>query len=166
MKACLGKWSSVGICVLALIVLAGCSAPKPRDFHGKWLPVNRFSTTATPIPLQHPYAYFASPLDATLKSLLERWARDTGMRVDYRLGDDFTLYTPVSAIHTADVESALSQLNSIYASQDVYITVDRGAFVVDAKRLAPPAASSPASTGSTGPAATAHTQGTTPHGAS
>lgn len=133
-----GNGCLVATCALAAIMLTGCVAPKPKDFNGKWVPVNRFSMTANPIPLRQPYTYFASPLDATLKTLLERWARDTGMRVDYRFGDDFTLYTPVSGIHTTDVASALAQLNSIYARQDVSITVNRGAFVIDAR---PPSAS-------------------------
>ena len=141
-----GKYCLVGACALAAIMLAGCAAPKPKNFGGRWAPVNRFSTVTTSIPLQQPYTYFASPLDATLKTLLERWAKDTGMRVDYRLRDDFTLYTPVSAIQTTDVESALAQLNRIYASQDVFVTVNRGAFVVDAKPLAFPAPSGSVST--------------------
>lgn len=162
-----GNVSWVGIGTLAVILLAGCAAPKPKDFSGKWHPVNRFSSTVTPIPLQRPYTYFASPLDATLKTLLERWAKDTGMRVDYRLRDDFTLYTPVSAIHTADAGSALAQLNRIYAAQDVSITIDRGAFVVDVKTPTPRAPSDSASTKALpGPSAPPHTQGTTPpHGA-
>lgn len=166
MKGLSGKGCLVGTCTLAVIMLAGCAAPKPKDFNGKWVPVNRFSTTASPIPLHRPYTYFASPLDATLKTLLERWARDTGMRVDYRFVDDFTLYTPVSGIHTTDVASALAQLNSIYAAQDVRITVNRGAFVVDARPPSPPPASNPVSTTAVpGPPAPPHTPDTTPHGA-
>lgn len=162
-----GKCRLISACALAAVMLAGCAAPKPKDFSGHWQPVNHFGTTTTAIPLQRAYTYFASPLDATLKTLLERWARDTGMRVDYRLRDDYTLYTPVSAIHTADVVSALAQLNQIYVAQDVSITVNRGAFVVDAKPLPAPATSS-SSSAKTGPSplAAPHTEDTTPqHGA-
>lgn len=166
MKRLSGKGCLAGTCVLAAIMLTGCAAPRPKDFNGKWVPVNRFSTTVSPIPLHQPYTYFASPLDATLKTLLERWARDTGMRVDYRFGDDFTLYTPVSGIHTTDVASALAQLNSIYAGQDVRITVNRGAFIVDAQPPSlPPASSSVSPAAAPGPSASPHTPDTTPHGA-
>lgn len=166
MKGFSGKYCWVGTCALAFVLLVGCAAPKPKDFNGKWVPVNRFSTTANPIPLHQPYTYFASPLDATLKTLLERWAKDTGMRVDYRIGDDFTLYTPVSGIHTTDVASALAQLNSIYAGQDVRITVNRGAFIVDAQPSSLPPASNPVSPAAIpGPSASPHTPDTTPHGA-
>lgn len=161
-----GNGCLVCACALAAIMLAGCAAPKPKDFNGKWIPVNRFSATTSPIPLHRSYTYFASPLDATLKSLLERWARDTGMRVDYRYGNDFTLYAPVSAIHTTDVASALGQLNHIYASQDVRITVNRGAFVVDAQPPSQPSTTESAPPGAApGRAAPPHTTDTSSHGA-
>lgn len=130
MKRLLGKLLVAETLLLTIAVLSGCSAPSPRDFGGHWSQVNRFSSTVEAIPLQRPYEYFASPLDSTLKNMLSRWSKDTKMRLDYRFPDDFTLYKPASSIHTPDVETALSELNGIYAKEGIFIAVRNGTLVV------------------------------------
>lgn len=125
------RWHvQIALCAALALVLSACAAPSPKDFGGHWHPVNRFSATATPIPLRQSYEYFASPLDRTLKDMLDRWAKDTHTRVIYYPSDDFTLPESAAAIHTHDVSTAVSQLNGIYRAQDITIAIQGGAFVV------------------------------------
>lgn len=61
-------------------------------------------------------------MDETLKTMLARWARDSGRELSYQLPFDVTLYTPVSSIRTTDLDSAAQQLTTIYAAQHVYVS--------------------------------------------
>jgi hypothetical protein len=115
--------SLVGLLLSVTLVLAGCGAPPPKDFGGSWKPVNRFPASTTAIPLNQQYEFFASPMDGTLKTMLTRWAKDSGLTLSYRLVDDYTLTTQASQIHTLDIHVAVGQLNAIYVTQGVSITV-------------------------------------------
>jgi hypothetical protein len=115
--------SLIGILLSGTLVLAGCGAPPPKDFGGSWKPVNRFPASTTAIPLNQQYEFFASPMDGTLKTMLARWAKDSGLTLSYRLTDDYTLTTQASQIHTLDIHVAVGQLNGIYGTQGVSITV-------------------------------------------
>jgi hypothetical protein len=115
--------SLMGVLLSGTLVLAGCGAPPPKDFGGSWKPVNRFPASTTVIPLNQQYEFFASPMDGTLKTMLQRWAKDSGRTLSYRLTDDYTLTTQASQIHSLDIHVAAGQLNSIYATQGVLITV-------------------------------------------
>ena len=64
--------------VLLTLAVAACGTTPPADFKGRWKPVNRYSEAPTAIPLRADTAFYVSPLDRTLKGLLERWARDAG----------------------------------------------------------------------------------------
>lgn len=110
-----------GLLVLAALALAGCGTQPARDFRGSWKPVNRFQARPTEIPLERQYTFFAAPLDETLRTMLERWAKDTGRTLDYELGYDVTLYRPVADIHTTDLAQATEQLSTIYAAQSVQV---------------------------------------------
>jgi hypothetical protein len=111
--------------------LAGCAAPPARDFGGKWRPVNQFQSAPERIRLQQPYVFYASPLDVTLKGMLTRWAKDAGMRLNYQLPYDYTLYTPVSGIRSQSAEDAVAQLNSIYSREQVAVTVVGNEIIVE-----------------------------------
>lgn len=142
-----------GALLLAAAALAACGTPQARNFSGSWKPVNRFQSTPTEIPLNPAYVYYASPMDQTLKSMLARWASDSGRTLSYRLAFDVTLYQPVAAIHTTDIESALGQLNTIYAAQGVSITA--GLRKIDVgPASASGASAAPATPASTPPART------------
>ena len=69
-------------------------------------------------------------MDRTLKSLLERWARDSHMTLDYRHDSDFTLYRPVADVRGNDLQAALGQLGALYAPQQVAIGVEADRIVV------------------------------------
>ncbi|HWX65277.1 MAG TPA: hypothetical protein VNZ27_02510 [Rhodanobacter sp.] len=142
--------------MLAVIALAGCVTPAAKDFGGTWKSVNRFQSAPTEIPLTQPYTFFAAPMDGTLKTMLTRWSKDSGMTLSYQLHSDFTLYTPVSGIHTSNVRAAAEQLSSIYVAEGVAVTVDGQKIVVQpASSTAPDATTNSSAIGASKPTATA-----------
>jgi hypothetical protein len=139
--------------VAAMVVLAGCGTPPAKNFGGRWKPVNHFRTQPTEIPLQAAYTFYAAPMDETLKTMLTRWANDSGRTLSYQLPFDVTLYTPVSDIRTTDLDIAAQQLTTIYAAQHVYVSsTDRKILVLPSSTISsdatdlksPPAVSKPA----------------------
>ncbi|RUL66569.1 hypothetical protein EKH79_01730 [Dyella dinghuensis] len=129
--------ATAGICTFAVLLLAGCATPSAPDYHGKWKPVNRYATTTTPIPLAKAYVFFATPMDGTLKTMLTRWAKDTGIQLSYNLGADYTLTAPAAQINTPNIRLAASQLNDIYASQGISVAVSDWQITVQAFNTAP-----------------------------
>ncbi len=105
------------------ILLAACGTTPAPDYRGKWRPINNYSETPIEIPLSSTYIFQASPMDGTLKTMLTRWAKDSGMELDYRFGSDFTLYGPVSQIDTTNIKDAASQLTSAYSARGIAVTV-------------------------------------------
>lgn len=147
MKKDFFKRALMGTSLIATLALAGCGTPPAKDFGGRWKPVNRFQDAPTEIPLAKNYAYYASPMDGTLKSMLTRWAKDSGVLLTYELPSDFTLYKAVSQVQTTDIQDAVTRLNTIYASQDVFITADnRQILVRSASAVHAETAQSPAPT--------------------
>ncbi|RDZ28747.1 hypothetical protein [Lysobacter silvisoli] len=134
------------IAAAVTVALAGCATRPAPDFGGRWKPVNRFAELPSEIPLQKTYVYYPSPMDGTLKTMLERWARDSQMPLSYLHPSDFTLHQGVAEIHTTSVQDAVSQLSSAYAAQGVSVSVENGQIVVRAGAPAPSAvpASAPA----------------------
>lgn len=122
------------------MLLAACGTPAAKDFGGRWKPVNRFQAATTEIPLTAPYTYYASPMDGTLKTMLTRWANDTGMKLSYRLRSDFTLNTAAGNIHTSELRDAASQLSATYGPQGVAVVVAGPELIVQdvASITAPP----------------------------
>ncbi len=135
--------------MLAALGLSACGTPAAKDFRGSWKPVNRFQDSPVEIPLDQPYAFYAAPMDGTLKSMLDRWAKDTGRTLTYRLGFDVTLYRPVADIHTANLEDAASRLNQIYGTQGVWVIAHPREIVVQARAsaTAPAAETAPRAAG-------------------
>lgn len=127
------RWGAV---LLALSCLAACGTQPAKDFRGSWKPVNRFQDKPSEIPLEQPYTYYASPMDETLKTMLGRWAKDTGRTLRYQLDYDVTLFTPVSDIHTDDLAQAADRLNTIYAAQGVHVAGYPREIVVEAPAAA------------------------------
>lgn len=130
------KALTMGTTLLAAFALAGCGTPAAKNFGGTWKPVNHFRSAPVEIPLNPAYVYYASPLDGTLKTMLTRWASDSGRQLSYQLPFDVTLYQPVSGIRTTDIDAALAQLNSIYALQKVFVTASARRIVVEPSRTA------------------------------
>jgi hypothetical protein len=124
-----------------VVLIAGCATPPAKDFKGPWQPINRFQAQSVKIPLRPTYVYYAAPIDDTLKTMLTRWAGDSGRSIDYGLDYDVTLYEPVAAIRTTDAQAAVSRLNDIYSAQAVRIVVSAQKITVRAASDAMPAAS-------------------------
>jgi hypothetical protein len=113
-----------------IMILSSCATRPAPDFGGRWKTINRFSEETQAIPLQDAYLFYASPMDGTLKKMLERWAHDSDMVLTYRHPMDYTLYAAVADIRTPSLQEAVSQLNAAYASQQVSIGVSGGEIVV------------------------------------
>jgi len=123
-KAALTHALRGGFALSAVAALTACGTPPPSDFSGDWRPVNRYHEATAEIPLSPAYLFHATPIDGTLKTLLERWARDTDLDLVYRLGSDFTLHQPVTRIRTTDIQAAVAELSAIYAPQGVSVTAN------------------------------------------
>lgn len=128
---------SAALALLA-VGLAGCGAPAPKDYGGSWVPVNRFQSVPTEIPLSPVYTFYASPMDATLRTMLSRWASDNGLQLSYQIGSDFTLHHPVARVRNNDIQSALSELSAIYAPQGLSMTADNKKILVQPASAAAP----------------------------
>lgn len=85
--------------------------------------MNRYSDTPQAIALNPAHAFYATPLDRTLKGLLERWARDSHMVLAYENPYDYTLHRPVANLHSDDLHSALASLAALYAAEQLSIGV-------------------------------------------
>ena len=110
--------------LLASVTAIACGAPAPKDFGGTWMPVNRFRSAPTKIPLVAAYTFYASPMDGTLQAMLRRRAAHTDRQLAYELGSDYTLHQPVGQIRTTDLQEAVRQLSTIYVSQGVLVSAD------------------------------------------
>jgi len=121
-----------GFAIVLTIFLEGC-ASAPKDYWGTWRPINRYQQTSTSIPLNADYMYYATPLDGTLRTMLQRWAKDSSKQLSYQLQSDYTLTQPASLIRTADIHRALVDLNEIYAPQGILL------YTVNNEILAKPA---------------------------
>jgi hypothetical protein len=114
----------------SLVVLASCATPPAPNVSGRWKPVNHYGDQPQAIALRPAYVYYAAPVDRTLKGLLERWARDSRMTLDYGHDADFTLYRPVADVHSDDLRAAVASLAALYAPQQVAIRVEGDRIVV------------------------------------
>jgi hypothetical protein len=128
-------------CALMLpAIIAACGTTPAPDYSGRWRAVNRFSETTEAIPLNQSYVFQASPMDGTLKKMLERWAKDSNMTLAYLHPSDFTLHAPVASIRTGNAQEAMSQLNAIYSAQLVSVAAEGNQIVVRyAEQAAAPA---------------------------
>jgi len=113
-----------------VLILVGCATPPPAQVRGRWTPVNHYGEQPQAIALKPAYVYYATPVDRTLKGLLDRWARDSRMTLDYGHDSDFTLFRPVADVHSDDLHAAVSRLGVLYAPQQVAIAVEGDRIVV------------------------------------
>lgn len=138
------RWCSVkptafrlfALLLLALAVAACGPRPAP-DISGRWKAVNRYAEQTEEIPLAKTYVFQAAPMDRTLKTMLERWARDSKMTLDYQHTSDFTLHAPVADLRSTSLPQAAAQLTSIYAPQQVSVTSDGTRIVVRRTGVSP-----------------------------
>lgn len=116
--------------LLLPVLLAACAARPAPGIGGRWTPVNRYQAQPQELPLRAPHAFFATPMDRTLKAMLERWALDARMPLAWEHPSDFTLHAPVADLRSDDLQAAVARLNGLYAAQQVAIHVEDGRIVV------------------------------------
>lgn len=113
------------------VTLSGCGTTPAKEFGGRWKPVNHFTDQPQELPLHAAYVYQASPMDRTLKTMLERWAADSGYRLDYRLQSDYTLHQQVAQVSATDLQQAAAAVAQAYAAQGVLVRVDGNALIAE-----------------------------------
>ena len=118
-------------------ICAGCANPAAPDIAGRWKPVNHFAERAQEIPLHRAYVFHASPMDRTLKTMLERWSLDSATGLRYLHPSDFTLHGPVAGLRTRDLDEAVATLNRLYAENGVAVSVENGQILVRAAARTP-----------------------------
>lgn len=121
----------VSAAAFLITTIVGCSSQSAPGLKGQWKPINRFAETTEAIPIHPQQIFYPTPVDATLKALLERWAKDSSMTLSYRHPNDFTLYGPVADIRTSDLQAALAALNAAYAGQEISIVIEERSIVVE-----------------------------------
>jgi hypothetical protein len=136
---------SVGPIALLCVVsaLGGCATADAPDFSGSWRSANRFAEATEAIPLHDRYRYQALPTDRTLRTMIGRWAQDTGRTLDYRHPYDFTLHAPAARIASTRVEDAVAQVSATYAREMVSVTADGRSITVRRAAADAPAAPEP-----------------------
>lgn len=126
--------ASLGRAIALLAILAaattGCATKPAPEYGGRWKAVNRYGETPQEIPLYQAYMFYPSPMDGTLKTMLERWSRDSKMTLSYLHASDFTLHAAVAEIRTNSLQDAVSQLTAAYAAQGVSVTTEGNQIVV------------------------------------
>jgi len=116
--------------VLTMLALVSCATKPAADFGGRWKPVNRFAEAPMELPLHASYVYQATPMDGTLKTMLERWVKDSNMTLAYNITSDYTLYSAVAKIETTSIKQAVDELSAVYATQGVHVSIVGNQIVV------------------------------------
>jgi hypothetical protein len=124
------SFAGTGVAFACALAVSACGTPAAKDFGGRWKPVNKFQQNTVEIPLAQSYLFFPAPMDGTLKTMLARWAKDTGMLLSYQMPSDFTLIAAASRISTPNIRAAAAELNAVYASQGLSISVNQRQIVV------------------------------------
>ena len=116
--------------VLGALLLAGllqaCAAPKPIDISDSWKPVNTLAAKPQEIPLKEENElprFQMLPTDATLRHMLERWAKENGGALDWQYPSDLTLVSGLESIKDNNLQRALNTVRRSYAAQKLRIQV-------------------------------------------
>jgi hypothetical protein len=121
---------AIALVTVLMAATAGCATKPAPEYGGRWKAVNHYAEAPQEIPLYQAYLFYPSPMDGTLKTMLERWARDSKMTLSYLHASDFTLHAAVADIRTNDLGQAVSQLSSAYGTQGVSVTTEGNQIVV------------------------------------
>lgn len=121
-------------CLLLVLTLGGCnSTPPAPNFSSSWQPLNTYADKITEIPLVRQHYFEPLPIDGTLKNMLSRWGHEAGMSFNYNHTSDFTLSHEVSRIKQPNIEAAIAEINEIYTTKQIVISVASGQLVVERK---------------------------------
>jgi len=119
-------YSKLLLLVLFLnFLLLGCSVnPKASDFGGEWVPINQFSDDIKVIPLEAPYKYSGLRIDTSLRQMLERWARDTGLSFQMKCVNDYSIPHKILSMNASNLKAALDEVNEIYLREGLKVFLD------------------------------------------
>lgn len=112
--------------VLVLGLLHACAAPKAIDIADNWKPVNTLASVPQEIPLKEEtelIKFQMLPTDATLRNMLERWAKEYGGALDWQYPSDLTLVSGLESIKDNNLQRALNTVRRNYAAQKLRIQV-------------------------------------------
>lgn len=113
--------------VLGVALLQGCATPpQAPEFGEDWKPVNVLADTPMQIPLKEEEAlwrYQMLPTDATLRGLLERWAKEHGGSLDWQYPTDLTLVAALRDVKDNNLQKALNAIRKAYADQKLRVLV-------------------------------------------
>lgn len=110
----------------AALLLQACAAPKATDIADNWKPVNTLAAKPQEIPLKEEAElpkFQMLPTDATLRHMLERWARENGGTLDWQYPSDLTLVAGLDTIKDNNLQRALNTVRRTYAAQKLRIQV-------------------------------------------
>ena len=110
----------------AALLLQACAAPKAVDIADNWKPVNTLAAKPQEIPLKEEAdlpRFQMLPTDATLRHMLERWARENGGTLDWQYPSDLTLVSGLESVKDNNLQRALNSVRRSYAAQKLRIQV-------------------------------------------
>ena len=110
----------------AALLLQACAAPKAADIADNWKPVNTLAAKPQEIPLKEEAElpkFQMLPTDATLRHMLERWARENGGTLDWQYPSDLTLVTGLDTVKDNNLQRALNVVRRTYAAQKLRIQI-------------------------------------------
>ena len=116
----------IASCVLMVGLLQACAAPKATDIADNWRPINSLAAKPQEIPLKEEAElpkFQMLPTDATLRHMLERWAKENGGALDWQYPSDLTLVTGLDNVKDSNLQRALNTVRRIYAAQKLRIQV-------------------------------------------
>jgi hypothetical protein len=112
--------------VFALGLLQACAVPKAVDIADNWRPINTLSATPQEIPLKEEaelLRFQMLPTDATLRNMLERWAKEYGGTLDWQYPSDLTLVSGLESVKDNNLQRALNTVRRSYAAQKLRVQV-------------------------------------------
>lgn len=115
-----------GTALVMLALLQACTAPKAADMADNWKPVNSLAAKPQEIPLKEEAEltrFQMLPTDATLRHMLERWARENGGSLDWQYPSDLTLVSGLDSVKDNNLQRALNTVRKTYAAQKLRIQV-------------------------------------------
>ncbi|MCB2018285.1 MAG: TcpQ domain-containing protein [Hydrogenophaga sp.] len=111
---------------LLLGLLQACAAPTAIDIADNWKPVNSLADKPQEIPLKEEAElpkFQMLPTDASLRNMLERWARENGGALDWQYPSDLTLVSGLEAVKDNNLQRALNVVRRTYAAQKLRVQV-------------------------------------------
>lgn len=124
----------LSVLFLLLLLLTACNSNKlPKkapDYTTGWQPVNVYEQGVQVLPVKKQTLFRVSPLDAGLRDLLTRWAREAGGSLSYQNDSDLSLPWAVAQINALNINDAVSQVNAAYRAYGISVMLSEGNQIV------------------------------------